>query len=932
MDKMEEAREHFFQDIRQMENNAVLLREVGNGRLEPIYVSEGMAALMESTPEELMGMISEEGLCASTHHDYQMFERRMLKNHVADDGGKVLTLRKVTKKGNDFWCDVHYAFIEDYGERYVYCTYMEVSRYKAYEDHVRSVYASMGNSYYQENERTIDNFRVNLTKDCFEAVKGRSTFLNKSKDLPYSVAMRVRGEHIMIEEERKEFFKKFEREAMINGYAKGQTRIETVAFIDREAASACYIQVEALITEHPLTGDVVAFMRETECNGDKVKGTLNSKILAQQFDMVAYLTDGKYGVTIGDAANIRHGSIFPTSREGDYAKYLKEQVLPVLIGSEEDKARVMNELSLETIAREVRKQEPYEVTIAIEKEGGVFYKQFNFYMINPEADFYILLKSDTTEVQQQQQTWNEQLRMALEAANQANLAKTAFLSSMSHEIRTPMNAIIGLDNIALSEPDLPDSTREHLEKIGGSARHLLALINDILDMSRIESGRMTIRKEEFSFAEMLEQINTMMESQCQDRGLTYQCHLRGRIGEYYIGDDMRLKQVIINILGNAVKFTPEGGSVTFTVENVSEFEGQTGFKFVMSDTGIGMESAFLPRIFDAFSQEDGSRTNKYGSTGLGMAITKNIVALMNGDINVESEKGKGTTFTVSLTLKNGADRGGSQRHVNPNELRALVVDDDPVDLEHAKIVLGESGIPADVCKSGEEALEMIRLKAARKEDYNLMFIDWKMPGEDGVEITRKIRQLVAKNSAVIVLTAYNWEEIEDEAMKAGVDAFLAKPLFASTVLGSYERIMAEHRRQKVEFDISNLKGKRILVAEDMVINAQIMQRMLKMKGMESVIAENGQIAVDTFAGSEEGMFAAILMDVRMPVMDGLEATMEIRKLDHPQAKTIPIIAMTANAFDEDVQKSLQAGMNAHLSKPVETDKMYRTLAELINNC
>ena len=395
---------------------------------------------------------------------------------------------------------------------------------------------------------------------------------------------------------------------------------------------------------------------------------------------------------------------------------------------------------------------------------------------------------------------NRALSSALSAAEEANRAKTVFLSNMSHEIRTPMNAIIGLNKIALDNPELPDETREQLEKIGDSAQHLLSIINDILDMSRIESGRMTIHAEEFSFARTMEQVNSMIGGQCRDKGLAYECSILNRIGEYYIGDDMKLRQILINILGNAVKFTPEGGSIRMTVEETARYEGNATLRFVISDTGIGMSPEFLPRLFETFTQEDSSFSNKYGSTGLGMPITKMLVELMNGRIEVESKKGTGTTFTVYVTLKE-SDRQES-------------------DIQEP--------VPA--------------------------------PEQDPAE---------------------------------------------------------------------TLKGRRILLAEDVPVNAEIMMMVLGLRGIEVDHAENGKIAAEKYLAHEPGWYDAVLMDMRMPVMDGLEAARAIRASGRPDAETIPIVALTANAFDEDVQRSMQAGLNAHLSKPVEPDVLGETLEKLI---
>ena len=526
---------------------------------------------------------------------------------------------------------------------------------------------------------------------------------------------------------------------------------------------------------------------------------------------------------------------------------------------------------------------------------------------------------------------NEALVEALTLAEEASKAKTAFLSNMSHEIRTPMNAIIGLDNLALHDETISPHTRDYLEKIGGSARHLLGLINDILDMSRIESGRVILRKEEFSFSAMLEQINTMVMSQCSDKGLDYECRIISRVDDFYIGDDTRLKEVLINILSNAIKFTEAPGSVTLTVERTAVFDEQSTLRFRIRDTGIGMDKEFVPKIFDAFSQEDSSTRNKFGSTGLGMAITKNIVEMMNGTISVDSEKGVGTEFTVVVTLRNTEDRGTeSTGSIDPSRLHVLVVDDEEYTAEHARTVLGDIGIHADISLSGEDALRMIEMQAMKQEPYNLVLLDWRMPGMDGLETAKQIRQHYTKDETVIILTAYTWDEIQNEALAAGIDSFIAKPLFASNVTAEFERIARRNNmRLFTEKKRADLAGRRILLAEDIEINADIMMDVLEMKEAEADHADNGKIAFEMFRDSAPGTYSAILMDVRMPVMDGLEAAAAIRAMERSDAKTIPIIALTANAFDEDVQRSLQVGMNAHLTKPVEPDHLYQTLEELI---
>ena len=525
----------------------------------------------------------------------------------------------------------------------------------------------------------------------------------------------------------------------------------------------------------------------------------------------------------------------------------------------------------------------------------------------------------------------EALKDALAVAENANRAKTSFLSNMSHEIRTPMNAIIGLNNIAMNDPTASDQVKIYLGKIGASAQHLLGIINDILDMSRIESGRMTVKKEEFSFAKALEQINTIISDQCHEKGLVYDCQTTGQVDDYYIGDAMKLKQVMINILGNAVKFTPEGGSVRFLIEEGRRYERNAVLRFVISDTGIGMSKEFLPHIFDPFSQEDSTSTSKYGSTGLGMPITKSIVELMNGRIDVVSEKGKGTTFTVTVTLGE-SDRKQQMDEVGlaPHEMNVLVIDDDPIALEHAEIVLEQVGISCETAESGWEGIDKVRIRHGRREDYNLIIIDWKMPEMDGVETTRQIRKIVGNNTPVIILTSFNWDDIAEEAREAGADTFVSKPLFASTVMDEFAEAFRS-KNEALEERTADLKGRRVLLAEDMPINAEIMMMVLTAREMEVDLAENGLVAVNLFESHAPGYYDAILMDMRMPEMDGLEATRTIRSLPRDDAGTIPIIALTANAFDEDVQQSMQAGLNAHLSKPVEPEALFETLEKLIKD-
>ena len=593
----------------------------------------------------------------------------------------------------------------------------------------------------------------------------------------------------------------------------------------------------------------------------------------------------------------------------------------------------------ESIINGLKKRNVISYTYMVKRQGKESYETARFAGVRNKSDkegqvsysvgaCFVDSDAETRRAMEQQQALND----ALSAAEEASKAKTAFLSNMSHEIRTPMNAIIGLDSIALNDPDISERTREYLEKIGSSAEHLLGLINDILDMSRIESGRLTLKNEEFSFRKLLDAVNTMFHSQCQDKGLTYRFNMTPDINEYYIGDNMKLRQILINILGNAVKFTDEGGEVQLQIERKAKFEGKSTLCFKISDTGIGISEDYLPYIFDAFSQEEDSSTNKYGSSGLGMAITKSLVEMMNGNILVESEKDVGTTFTVTITLSDSdrTEEGDLADSIHPEDMTVLIVDDDPIARDHAQLILEKVGVITETAENGLQALEMVKLRHARREPYNLILVDWKMPEIDGLETTRMIRDAIGHESAIIILTAYRWDDILDEAVQAGVDSFLPKPLFAAAIMDEFKTAVKKKKLSEQDGQTkTDLRGRRVLLAEDMAINAEIMKMVLEMREIKADHAVNGRIAVELFTSHPEGYYDAILMDMRMPEMDGLEATRAIRASNRADAKTGPIIALTANAFDEDVQRSMQAGLNAHLSKPVQPEVLFETLESLI---
>ena len=511
---------------------------------------------------------------------------------------------------------------------------------------------------------------------------------------------------------------------------------------------------------------------------------------------------------------------------------------------------------------------------------------------------------------------NKKLRVMAREAEAANRAKTDFLSTMSHDIRTPMNAIIGLTTIAEKNLGDREAVSDNLRKIGLAGSHLLTLINDILDISKVESGKLNLSPLTFSIVETVQNLVNLSQPMIKEKNIDFSFRINRMEKEYLYADQLRLNQIYINILSNAIKYTQPGGSVSVDLrEEASEKEGCIKLIYRVADTGIGMTPEFLEKMYQPFSRQTDSRVNSIQGTGLGLAITRQMVELMNGTIECQSEVEKGTTFTITLDLLI-AERQLEDMRIDGVE--ALIVDDDPILLETAVDALESLGIQADQAETGKAALEMVRRRHEAGNDYNLIILDWKMPDMNGVETIRRIRDEVDSDIPVLLTSAYDWSDIEDAAKEAGANGFIGKPLFRSSL---YEKINAllgtEVRTMEPEDDYSDLAGMNILIAEDNDINWEIISTMLSMFGITSERAENGRICTEKMAAAEEGSYDLIFMDIQMPEMNGLDATRNIRKLENKWAASIPIIAMTADAFSENVTECLQAGMNGHIAKPVD---------------
>ncbi|MGN0996145.1 MAG: response regulator [Candidatus Ventricola sp.] len=519
---------------------------------------------------------------------------------------------------------------------------------------------------------------------------------------------------------------------------------------------------------------------------------------------------------------------------------------------------------------------------------------------------------------------------ALAAAEHANRAKTAFLNNMSHDIRTPMNAIIGYTALAASHLDNPEITRDYLNKISVSSSHLLSLINDVLDMSRIESGRVKIEEKEVHLPDILHDLRTIIQSSIAAKQQDLYIDTQDILHEDIITDKLRLNQVLLNIVSNAIKFTPVGGTISIRVlEKACALSGYTAFEFRIKDNGIGMSAEFQKHIFESFTREQTATVSGIQGTGLGMAITKNIVDMMGGTITVRSEEGKGSEFVVTLDCKLSSTVVTYEPIPELQGARALVADDDTGTCISVSKMLRQIGMRADWTASGKEAVVRAREAYEERDEFKVFIIDWLMPDMNGVETVRRIRKVIGDTTPIIILTAYDWSDIEQEAREAGVTAFVTKPLFMSELREVLTRPVRQERRIEEPSAPADFTGKRILLVEDNELNQEIAVEILREAGFVVDVADDGIVAVEKMASAASDCYDLILMDVQMPRMNGYIATREIRTLSDNRKANIPIIAMTANAFDEDKHLAYEAGMNGFVAKPIDIDALLRTLTDVL---
>ncbi|MEG1593497.1 MAG: response regulator, partial [Oscillibacter sp.] len=755
-----------------------------------------------------------------------------------------------------------------------------------------------------KDDRLITVLRANLTKDTLEEAESYADYaLPYREGASFSESLQAFRESVCGDVKREEFNQYFSREQLIAAYQNGEKRHNFECLREFPGGRMLWTSSALKTLKNPDTGELMCFIYTQDIDEQKTAHAIIDTVVEMEYDYLALL-DGKTDhYTI--FARTDAGTPLPTQYAESYQKEIERYAKAYLV--EEDVAQNIQELSYENVCAQLENRRVYTVYCRLrELDGSIARKKIQFSYLNRAQKKIVVSRSDVTDLYLEEERQKRTLKDALAAAQQANSAKSEFLSRMSHEIRTPMNAIIGMSALAAQAVTDPEQVADCLSKIGISARFLLSLINDILDMSRIESGKVSIRQEKIPFEEFIREINTICYEQAQEKGVSYDAILTSFTEDYYIGDAMKLQQVLINILSNAIKFTPRGGRVQFIIHQEKIRAGEALLRFTVNDTGIGIGEDFVHNLFAPFEQEHTGTTALYGGTGLGLAICKNLVDLMGGKITVNSIEGSGSEFAVEVKLGISEERKAKlTTHINFSALKALIVDDDVLICQHTEQILLNMGVKAEWVDSGAKAVERMREKRERQNDYDVVLLDWKMPDMDGIETAKRLREIVGPDVTIIIMTAYDWAAIEVEAKLAGVNLLISKPLFQSALSSAFEKIYSDKREEAQHTTVQSFDftGKRVLLVEDHVLNIEVAKRLLSAKHLEVEVAENGLQAIEQFAQKDAGYYDVILMDIRMPVMDGLTAAKAIRQMRKSDAVTIPIIAMTANAFEEDIEKT-----------------------------
>lgn len=716
-----------------------------------------------------------------------------------------------------------------------------------------------------------------------------------------------------------------------NGHAENIFEFRAVMGTGRET----YLRHTIFMAQDEETGDIIAYCHVKNITDQKLRELqirqYEQLFVATAADIYTGILQVEIDSRMTKRIMLKNGEIV-VEDVGDWDDYLKYH-LPFV--HPDDVETLAESLSIQRfMSMPVNEKNVFSYKSITKNEAGKYRSFFtNISMTIIDGRRYgIVVTIDNTNSVERELQQKELIEDALARAEAANRAKTTFLSNMSHDIRTPMNAIIGFTTLAATHIDHKEQVQDYLGKIMSASNHLLSLINDVLDMSRIESGRMQLEEVECSLSEIMHGLRNILQADIKSKRLNFYIDTVDVFHEHVICDKLRLNQILLNLLGNAIKFTEPGGSISVRIcQRPAESKEYGKYEFRVRDTGIGMSEEFLTHLFEPFERERSSTVSGIQGTGLGMPITKNIVEMMGGTIAVKSRKGEGTEFTIELPMKKLEAKEVEIKIDALKGVHALVVDDDFNTCDSVSNMLIQIGMRAEWTMSGREAILRTRQAVSRNDEYRVYVIDWLVPDMNGIEIARQIRKEVGEDAPIIILTAYDWGDIEEEAREAGVTAFCSKPLFISDLRRCLINVLHPEKAEEktAPFKRDSIIGQRLLLVEDIDLNREIASEILSGAGFLIEEAENGSIAVERLQEKGAGYYSLVLMDVQMPVMDGYTATRTIRALEDKALAEIPIIAMTADAFEEDKKKALEAGMNAHIAKPIDVEKLLDTLEKML---
>lgn len=731
---------------------------------------------------------------------------------------------------------------------------------------------------------------------------------------------RMNTELLIDEEERRRFLALNNVNTLLEHLSRGETEFRLEYRRLLPMGEIHWVRSMLHLVREPRNNDVLLFEYWYDIEEEKMLGQMYRSIASDNYDYVARIDGRTRRFEVFQKDDV--SSHMPPASGEDADKVTlslyHENVVP------EDKEMVVENMLVEHINRNLHKTGRFQFTYRERMpDGAIRYKKITQYYIDPQREVIAMMREDVTELIHEETEKNKMLAEALEAANQASVAKSRFLSRVSHELRTPLNAIIGFMDLAKDAED--HQIKTYLTNSDIAARQLLSIINDVLDVSAIESGKMRIAHVPFDMKKLLQSITNIFLSQCHQKGLAYETVLATPIDEWLVGDRLRVNQILINLLGNAVKFT-ESGRVRLTVRHLDTKDGKALMRFEVSDTGCGISEEMQARMFIPFEQENAVTAQKYGGNGLGLSIVGSLVQMMDGAVRVESQVGQGTTFIVDLPFTQSETQIPAALLQNARAVRVLVACDEEAQRDYIGVILKRMGV-SHIGVPRAQTLDALEAARAAGDAYSLCLVDWKSPERDGVQTIRDIRERYGGDSLLIVACAYEYAQAEEKARAAGANLFLPKPVFQSSLFDLLSTLtggrLAQREGTGTRFDFT---GRRVLLAEDNEMNRMVAERLLEKRfGLVCECAANGRIALDLFLNSAPGHFDAVLMDIQMPVMDGYETTKAIRESAREDAKTVPIIALTANAFNEDIAKSLSCGMNAHVAKPIDPDTLASAL-------